>query len=234
MKKTFVFLLVAMLAAGICLPAGAAGKLAAFHENLYSIPYYTSGIYANIYAEVSNDGDKPVEFASGLVEYFDKDGNSVESANIDYCWPAVLQPGEHGFVSASKYIETTDPALITDHMLSLTGKGKITARIARLESAARIETTSDGYWSTTRLIATIKNTAETPTNEIHAVYAIKDAAGEILYVTTANWSGYGVRLLSGSSIEMSVDLYSDTVTYFTDHNLVPATVDVIAWASLPE
>jgi hypothetical protein len=234
MKRAFVFLLAAVLAAGVCLPAAAAGKLAAIHENLYAIPYYTSGIYATLYAEVANEGDKPVEFATGLVEFFDKDGNSVESVDVEYCYPGVLQPGEHGFISVSKYIETTDLTLVADHMLSLTGKGKITANIARLEASARIETTTDAYYPTTRLIATIKNSTEKAVQDISAVFAVKDAAGEILYIANNTWNGYNIKLLPGSSIEMSMDLYSDTVTYFSDHNLVPAAVDIVAWAALAE
>jgi len=147
---------------------------------------------------------------------------------VDYCYPAVLQPGEHGYLAVNKYVETTDLALVTDHMLSLTGQGKITQKLLRLEVTARIETVTDGYWSTTRVIAVIKNTTDKPIANISTVYAVKDAANEILYVTTNNWSGYGIKLMPGSSLEMSVDLPSDTVTYFTNNSLVPAAVEAVA------
>lgn len=232
MKRIFAFGIILVLVA-FSVSSMAAGKLVSTQENLHVIPYYTTSVYCNFYAELTNQGDKPVEFSSGLLELFDTDGNSIVSSDISYCYPMVLQPGESGYVYSNEYLDTADKNLIDDHMLSVTGQGKITQKIIRLTASAILETISDGYYSYNYLTAVIKNNTEDSISSLEAVFALKDVDGNLLYVTNSYWSGYNVAIMPGSSIKMQVQMDTFVMNYLTENEIVPSAAECIAYITAP-
>ncbi len=209
--------------------AFAMGKLVSTQENLVVVPYYDTYFYGYVFAEVTNSGDKPVEFSSGLMELFDPDGNSLSSTDIYYCYPPVLQPGETGYVYGYSYVEATGAEQISDFMLSVTGQGTISQTVLRIEAAARIESVADYYGTSDDLVAEVKNTLDTPLTAFEIVFAVKDDAGNLVYVLSSYWSGYNVGIMPGSSVEFRYQIGSDIATYMQDNGIEPATVDVIAY-----
>lgn len=232
MKKIFRLGLVLVFIA-VTLPALAAGKLVATQENLYIIPYYSTSVYCNFYAELTNNGDKPVEFSSGLLELYDTDGNTIASTDIYYCYPMVLQPGENGYVVSSQYTDLPENATIDDHMLSITGKGKVSQKIDRLEASALLETQSDSYYTYHYLTATITNNTDVDLNSLEVVCALKDSEGNLLYVINSYWNGYNVYIVPGSSIRLQMQMDSSVYDYLTNASIVPTATDCIAYYSAP-
>ena len=209
--------------------AFAAGKLVATVENLCVIPYYADAYYGYVYAELSNTGDKPVQFSNGLMELFDPDGNSISSADLYYCYPPVLQPGDKAYTYVSGYVETKDKNFISDHMLTVTGKGTISQKIVHLNSTASYEQVSDIYGTYDYLVSVIENNTENVVTMCEVVFAVKDAEGNLIYVANTSWSGYNVGVMPASSLEMRFQMGTDMMNYMKDNNIVPATVESIAY-----
>lgn len=229
MKRVLALGMVLVLVA-LAVPALAAGKLVSSQENLYVIPYYDTSVYCNFYAEIKNDGDKPVEFTNGLLELYDADGNSIVSSDIYYCYPMVLEPGGHAFLYSNEYPDLGGKT-IEDHMLSVMGQGKVTQQIALLDTTAKFETRSDGYYTNDYLTATITNNTGAILYGFETVFALKDAEGKLLYVVNSSWYGYNVGILPGSSVQMEMTVDSTLSGYLSDNNLIPATTECIAYTS---
>lgn len=227
MKRVMALAAVLVLIA-FAVPSLAAGKLVSTQENLYVIPYYGTSYNCNFYAELSNEGDKPVEFASGLLELYDADGNSIVSSDVYYCYPMVLAPGEHAFLFSNQYPDLGDKT-VQDHMLSIMGQGKTTQRVALLESTATYETRTDGYYSTDYLTAVITNTTENILYDFNAVFALKDMDGNLLYVVSNSWYGYNVGILPGSSVLLEMAMDYAVSDYLIKNSLVPASAECIAY-----
>lgn len=207
----------------------AMGKLVSTQEKMAVIPYYDTYYYGYVFAELTNSGDKPVEFSSGLMELFDSDGNSLSSTDIYYCYPPVLQPGETGYVYGYSYVDVPSKETIADYMLSVTGQGTISQTVTRLEATGRQETVEEYYGTYDYLVAEIKNTLDAPVTSFELVFAMKDDAGGLIYVVYSSWSGYNVGIMPGSSVELRYQLGSDFTTYMQDNAIAVATVDVIAY-----
>ncbi len=229
MKRIFALCIVLFLVA-LAAPSLAAGKLVSSQENLYVIPYYDTSVYCNFYAELKNDGDKPVEFTSGLLELYDTDSNSIVSSDIYYCYPMVLEPGEYAYLYASDYTDLTGKT-IDDHMLSVIGQGKATLKIVRLTTVANMETKSDGYYTYNYLTATITNSTQELLLSFDVVFALKDADGNLLYVTNSSWYGYNVGILPGSSVQLEITMDSTISDYLSENNLIPTSTECIAYKS---
>ncbi|MHC1787562.1 MAG: hypothetical protein AB9880_10915 [Christensenellales bacterium] len=230
MKKTLLscFLLVAALA--WLTQASAAGRLDIVQENLHQIPYYDKTVTCYYFAELTNSGDKPVEFTRGLLELYDPAGNSVESLDISECYPRVVQPGENAFISAYRSVDTAQHT-IADQMLSMMQQGKLTQKIQRLTSQARFEKVDDGYSVYDYLVCEIKNSSGAVARNVDVVFSVRDEAGKILWVSYYSWRGYDVGLMPDSSMELRIRVDSSFSTFWTDTGLVPAKVDALAYIS---
>lgn len=208
----------------------AMGKLESTQENLVVVPYYDTYFYGYVFAEVTNSGDKPVEFSNGLMELFDADGNSLSSTDLYYCYPPVLQPGETGYVYGYSYVDTASGGQISDFMLSVTGQGTISQTVTRVEAAARFEAVEDDYYGASDyLVAEVKNTLDTPLTDFEIVFALRDDAGNLIDVISSYFSGYNVGIMPGSSVEFRYQIGSDIATYMQDNGIEPGTVDVVAY-----
>ena len=207
----------------------AMGKLESTQENLVVVPYYDTYSYGYVFAEVTNSGDKPVEFSNGLMELFDADGNSLSSTDLYYCYPPVLQPGETGYVYGYGYVDTASGSQISDFMLSVTGQGTVSSTVTRVEAAARVEAVDDYYGTSDYLVAEVKNTLDAPLANFEIVFAVKDGTGNIVYVISSYFSGYNVSIMPGSSVAFRYQIGSDIATYMQTNGIEPATVDVIAY-----
>jgi len=229
MKKSFCgFLVIMLIVTMLSGTAFAAGKLSVVQEKFIVMPYlnYHAGY---IYAEVKNVGDKPVEFNGGLLEMFDAQGNSIESTNWIGCYPEVLGPGETGYASAYQSVEAAiETSFIDDYLLTITGKGaKDRSTVYLPVTNQQYLETKETYWSYTNVSADLENTTDATVRDFYVVFALKDAEGKLLYVTSCQPSYVGIK--PGSSVEVLTSVDSAIKDYFTANNIVPATVEVIAY-----
>ena len=222
-----VLALIPLLSGG----AFAMGNMVVTQDEMVVIPYYEGTYYTMVFAEVTNTGDKPVEFNSGLLELFDPDSNSLSSSDIYYCYPPVLAPGEVGYTYSVNYVDAPSGEDIADFMLTMTGKGSISQTVVRLDATARYEQITDDYGTYDYLVAEIQNNGEDVLSNGQVVFVMKDEGGKILYVTSSYWDWYDSGLMPGSTMRIRYQVDSYYVDYMTQNNIVPATVEAVAFFS---
>ena len=222
-------LLIALALTFACAPALAAGKLTVNQERMIALDSYGT-VDVDVYAEVENTGDKPVEFSAGLVELFDADGNTIDSTDYVYCYPAVLAPGEKGYIYVSMYPDNATVATdIADYALTVTGKGS-SGTTTRMNAAGTYDANvQDGYWTYNYLTAAITNETADTVYDLYCVYALKDAEGTLLYVYYS--TAYYIGVPAGGTMYMRTALPDTMLAYLDANGLTPATVDAIAYES---
>lgn len=66
---------------------------------------------------------------------YNPDGDAIESSNLYSCYPAVLAPGESGYLYDTTGVEeATDKSYIDDYMLTITGKAENEKETLRITS----------------------------------------------------------------------------------------------------
>lgn len=231
MKRIALFALTLVMILTAACPALAAGKLVVNQEKFYSIEPYDDSFYAYIYAEVTNSGDKAVEFNNGLWEIYDANGDTLDSEDWMYCYPDVLEPGEVGYVSAYIRLEDVDSTdAAADYLLTVSGKSaKENPNIALPATVEYVYAKGD-YRDTHKLVAVVSNDTAETVYDFRVVYAVKNAAGELLFVENVQPSYVGI--LPGSSVEVTRDLsYDSVVEELLEQGILTFDqVEVIAYA----
>lgn len=230
MKKIALFALAMVMVLTAVCPAFAAGKLEVTQEKFYSLEPYDDSFYTYIYAEVTNSGDKAVEFNNGLWEVYDANGDTLDSEDWMYCYPDVLEPGETGYVSAYMSLDDVDSTdAAADYLLTVSGKSAKENPNVILPATVAYEYVKGDYRDYHTLIATVTNdTAETAYN-FRVVFAVKDAEGNLLYVDDVQPSYVGI--LPGTSVEVKCDLsYENVVEELLEQGILNFDkVEVIAY-----
>ena len=222
--KKYIMLLICIFLLSVTTYTLAAGKISVDQENFHVVSGYWTYGYA--YAKVSNVGDKPVTVNAGVLEIYDEEGDALTSTDYLSANAKYLAPGEYTYVEMHSEIKegTAD-----DYMMTLTGKAdnsKYTLRLP-VETSLELNVTS-GWWTYNYMYATITNNTDAPLFGIEVVLALLDAEGNILYLDDD--SLYSSRaLMPGSSILIRLDIPSNQMDYFAEKNLVPVSVDAIAY-----
>jgi hypothetical protein len=205
------------------------GKLTVAQASFQVTPY-SSYYQGTVYARLVNSGNTPVEFESGTLELLDASGNVIGSEEVNGCYPEVLAPGETGYLYKGVLVEAaSEPSYIAGYNLTVNGREEISKGVTRLPSSGKYEEIADAYWTSYYLSVAIENESDELLYDAGVVFALKDAAGNLLYITQG--SMYGVGIMPHASVSFRTSLYSDTLDYFKANNLVPATVDTIAYTS---
>lgn len=228
MKRIPVCCVLLVLALALALPASAAGRLQIVREDLHQLPYYDKTVTCHYFAELTNSGDKPVEFTRGLLELYDADGNSIDSSEITSCYPKVLQPGENAFIGLYRNIDTSQYT-VADKMLSMMQQGKLTQNVVRLESKAREEKVDDGYSVRDYLVSEIKNSTEKPVGNFEAAFIVRGAENSILYIAYYSWRSYDMGIMPGSSVEVRIQVDGNFVNFWTANGLAPSSVETLVY-----
>lgn len=229
MKKTLFTLLSAVLVLVLILPSAlAAGELKVQSETLVVVPSYSDTFYGNLYAEVKNTGDAPVQLANGLYELFDKDGKVIKSDEYINMYPSVLNPGENGFILLSELVdEAKTKDYIASHKLTVTGTSSIDYKVERLAASdAKYEIVED-YSKRHVLSALVKNDKTETANEPVIVFALKDDQGKVIY--TIGTSTYNVGIPAGNTVLLKATIDDGFVKYMEENNIKPATLEAIAY-----
>lgn len=205
------------------------GKLTVAQASFQVTPY--SNYYqGTVYARLVNSGTAPVEFDSGTLELLDASGNVIGSEEVYGCYPEVLEPGETGYLYKGISVEAAlEPSYIAGYNLKVSGREEISKDVTRLPSSGKYEEVADAYWTSSYLSAAVENESDGVLYDANVVFALKDAAGNLLYITQG--SMFGVGIMPHTSVNFRTNLYSDTLDYFKANGIVPAAVDTIAYTS---
>jgi len=221
-KRILVIVLALCL---ICGFAPAADDPAITQTGMAAFEYYGT-MSIGVYAEFENTGDHAIEYDEGLAELFDKDGNSLLSSNRVYCYPTVLAPGAKGYAYAILSLDGVAAEDVAEYRMTLTGKE--TAKDAGLlTTAGACETVESGGWTYTYMAAEITNESADKLYDIYCVYALMDAAGQLLYVDMLN--AYMLGIPAGGSVFVRKIVPDSLIAYFDENGLAPAAVEAIAF-----
>ena len=214
----------------LMLPIGAlaAGKATATQEAFYVRPYL--GYFAGeLYAEVTNTGDKPVVFNGGLVELYNPDGDAIESKNLYSCYPSILAPGESGyFYSVIGVREAEEMTYIDDYALTVTGKAENSNETVRLESSGTYgEYQRSKYSSSPTVFATVTNNTDDILRGLRVVFVLFDGEDKLLYANSTEL--YSVDVPAGQTVQVRDSVDKRLVEAWEAEGTAPARVEVIAY-----
>ena len=186
--------------------AYAAGKATVTQEAFYVRPYfdYHAG---EIYAEITNTGDKPVVFNGGLIELYNPDGDAIESSNLYSCYPAVLAPGEVGYLyNTTSVKEAEEISYIDDYSLTITGKAENSKETVRLSSEGTFGEYQRSKYSTEyAMFANVTNDTNEILRGVRVVYALYGAEDNLLYADSTELYSLGIPPAQTVEVRMSVD-----------------------------
>lgn len=225
MKKIVCLMLVCLMT--LCAASAmAAGKLSVEQENFHYITGYWN--YGYTYAKVENIGDRPIMVNAGVLEIFDAEGEVITSTDYMQSYATYLQPGEYTYVQMYEGIEegqnTPD-----DYMLTVTGKNSAEKTAVRFPVETKLEmNVTSGWWTYNYMYATVTNNTDEPVYEMVVVLALLDAEGNILYIDSHDFYST-VAINPGSSVTIRKDISSSFIDYFAAQELVPASVDALAY-----
>lgn len=228
-KKMLALTAALILLAGLSGAAAAQGNLTVAQETFLVLPYedYYEG---NVYAEVENTGDMPVQFSGGLFELFDTAGNSIGSQELLYydCNPEVLLPGETGYVYATIAVESaSEKGDIADYSLTVLGTGDITTSVTRYLATAHFQDGTAEFPSRRYAAAIVENQTDEILRDFYAGFALKDAQGKLLYVTSGTWASSGI--LGQSAMEIRLRVEENIVDYWNSEGIDPAAAATIVF-----
>lgn len=227
--KKMMALLVCLCLTFCCVTALAAGKLTVSQETYMPMLRYES-YYGYLFAEVTNTGDKNVEFGNGIFEILTADGDPQESNDVYSCYPSVLAPGETGYLFRYDVCkEAASLEDIGDYTLTVSGKAtkdEITPRVG-----ATAELVQDTYsWGDPYAKVTImmSNTNEQDVLGLRGAYGVYDAEGKLIYADNI-YNIDGVLLPAGQTVGFQQSVDSAIVEYWAANGMTPATVKAIVY-----
>lgn len=226
MKKVLLIAIVIIFV----LPATAlaAGKATITQEAFYVTPFL-SYFAGEVYCEITNTGDKPLKLESGVYEFYDADGESIDSGSIYSFYPRTLLPGEKATAIITSGIkEATEPAYIADYSVSVVGKSAKPEDVIRYPVSNIRMGEYDPYGMYQAFYATVNNDSSSPTGDVSIVFFVYDASGNILYTCERDTSG--MSLLPGNSMDMYCLVDNDILKQLDAVEKSIATITAIAYA----
>jgi len=209
-------------------PALAAGKITVTQESFYVRPYW-SNFASEIYAELTNTGDKPVKFNGGMIELFNEDGDSIESSNIYSCYPPILGPGEVGYIFDTTSVkEAEEKSYIDDYVLTVTSKGENKETIKYLPSDGTYLEEDRNFFKELRISATIQNDTDSTLEKVTVAIALYDADDKLIYADYV--SPYSIGVPSGQSIVFYTRVDNRIYELWETEGISPARVVTIAYS----
>lgn len=233
MKRNWLCALLSLVMCVVMLlPASAlaAGKATVTKESFFVRPFLSYHA-AEVYAEVTNTGDKPIVFNGGLIELFDAEGNSIESSNVYSCYPPILAPGEVGYIYDTISVdEATEKSFIDDYSLTVTSKGENEKTVTLISSEGSYGEVQRSKYSTDYAVVTAMVTNDTKelVQSLRVVFAVYNTADKLLYVTSVE--PYNVGLPAGQTIQVQTYVDSRMVEAWAEESLTATSIVTIAYA----
>ncbi len=211
-------------------PSGSAGEpepaaeLTILKENFTVMESY-SGFRGTYIAKVQNNTEAPLFITGGSLTVKDADGNNAgEATYLSTSGSKYLEPGEISFVSMQADLAAdgtyTFEAAVKAETKSYYGTD-------RMLPVSQPETETDKYGNFF-IKATVTNDTEAPLAGIEVVYALEDAEGNLLDLSTE--SLYRHLLGAGSQLTMVTSMSSKVQEYLQAKDIAVASVEVFAYA----
>ena len=228
-RKTIALVLACLMALVLFTgTAQAAGKATVTQEAFYVRPYsdYHAG---EIYAEITNTGDRPVIFNNGLIELFNADGDAIESANLYSAYPDVLAPGEIGYLYRTISVkEAVEVDYIDDYALTVSGKNETSKETIRLASEGTFGEYQRSKYSTEyAMFANVTNNTEDIMRNVTVVFALYDGNDKLLYADSTTLYNLGIPPEQTVEIRVSVD--KRLLEAWTAEDTMPARIVTIGY-----
>ncbi len=210
--------------------AFAAGKLDVSQENFHVIDSYS--VYGYAFAKVENVGDKPIQVNAGLLEIFDKEGDTITSTDYMSAYAENLQPGDYTYVRLYEDMDINAED-IDDYLLTVTGKSDMsyTDRRFPVEVDYQADVPRSAYSTTDYIYATVTNDTDETVYDMEVVSVLLDDEGNILYLDGETM--YNEGILPGSSVTVRTEISSDFKEYYASKGFQPTHADAIAYVSVP-
>lgn len=206
--------------------AAGAGKLEAKQQNIHFVESYAPYVYG--YAKVENVGDAEIQLDDCLLQVYDEAGTLLTMKDYGDANAAYLKPGEYTYLAA--YTDV-DEGTAAKAELSFTSSKDMYYTNNRLPVTTDLQLNVEEGWRTRNyMFATITNDTDAPVYDMEVVLALLDAEGNILYVQDKSF--YDCSIVPGDSLIVRLDIESDFMEYFAANNLVPASVDAIAFVEV--
>lgn len=229
MKRILTLVLVLAMIAALPLTASAAGKMVSTQETLI-VTQNRNDISCYCFAKIENTGNKPMMYNDSLVEFYNTDGDMIDSVSFPRMYGQVLQPGEYSYFRAAKeYISDVTVDDVDDYLVTITGKSVTDEKTVRIPcTTAYNADVKHGYREADEMSATFTNDTEETLYDVNVVLALLDSEGKILYVYNLR-TNEDVGLLPGSSMTARTYVPSDIKEAITAKGLTIGEVDAYAY-----
>lgn len=229
MKKMLVVLMTLCMIFGT-VSASAAGRLSVVQEDFHVIKDYS--LYGIAYARIENVGNKPMKIHAGILEIFDKEGDTITSTDKLYAYAQYLEPGEYTYVKMSSTVDDVGADDVDDYLMTVTGKSDNTTRTHRFPCEAEFKRNvkSGSYYTYDYLYVTVTNDTDEIVYGVNTVVALIATDDTILYVGN-DYLSSNKGILPGSSVIFRYTLDSDYVKYYDENDYEYASVDAIAYVN---
>lgn len=225
--KKIIALVLSLVVLLMAFPGFAAGKISVEDEFFYAVESYS--LYGYAFAKVSNVGNKPIKVHAGILEVFDKEGDTITSTDSLRAYAEYLQPDEYTYIKMQTELENVTVDDVDDYLLTITGKSDSNYETRRFPCTAEYQqNVRESYFTYDYLCATVTNDTDEPVFGLKIVMALLDADDNILYVCSDNLYS-GQALMPGSSMLFRESVDSSFRDYFEANDLVPDHVDAIAY-----
>lgn len=224
MKKIAALMLTLCLLT-TCSFALAAGKLEVTQETYVYTEPYEGSFQSYCFAELTNTGDKNVEFGSGVLEILNAEGDVTDTDDAYISYPNVIAPGEKAYVRLWSMVSDAEKLEdISDYTLTLTGKTSKENVPVHLTASAVVREGEQWGEKVYTMVATVTNETSETVYQPNVVLAAYDADGKLLYadVTTL----YSVGIPAGQTVEVLITVDSSVSDQWTE---TPATVEAIVY-----
>ena len=206
-------------------PAGSEAPNVTIVNGTFKVTESYSGFRGTYIAKIRNDNDVPLWVTGGNLKVKDDAGSEVGKAEYLYtCGSKYLEPGEVSFVSMQADLEANGDYTYEAAIESNTESYRDADRAVTVENPVLKK--AESYEGDTMRVTVINDT-DAPVPGINIVFALEDAEGNLLQLSTEML--YRHELGANSSITMVTSVDSKVAEFCEANGIEPTTVEALAW-----
>lgn len=206
-------------------PAASEAPTVTIVQGTFKVTESYSGFRGTYIAKIRNDNDVPLWVTGGNLKVKDDAGSEVGKAEYLYtCGSKYLEPGEVSFVSMQADLEANGDYTYEAAIESNTESYRDADRAVTVENPVLKK--AESYEGDTMRVTVINDT-DAPVPGINIVFALEDAEGNLLQLSTEML--YRHELGANSSITMVTSVDSKVAEFCEANGIEPTTVEAFAW-----
>ena len=193
-------------------------------ENFSVVESY-SGFRGTYLAKVRNDTAEPLYLTGGTLKLTGADGNAAGEATYLYtCGSRYLEPGETSFISMQADM-TENIEVTVEKTIEVKQNYYRTDKTVAAADAVYVQGESE--YDSDLMKVTVTNDSDQPLPGLEVVFALEDAEGNLLALSTE--ALYRHELGANSTINMVTSVDSRIADYLETNGIEPTTVEAYAW-----